>query len=79
VSKDSNIFVFKSRGLRITTRLLSIWTIIALLLVPVVVIRIIQNPALQIACILVASGCFVLILSLVVNAKTKEIFIAGPT
>lgn len=50
-----------------------------MLLVPVITIHAIQNIALQISCILVASSLFVFILSVVVNAKTSDVFIAGPT
>lgn len=79
MSDDKNVFVFESRPLRLLSRLVLSWIIISIMLVPVVIIRMSHSATVQIPCLMVASAFFLLTLAVVANARTTEMFIAGPT
>ncbi|KAF1997781.1 hypothetical protein P154DRAFT_440363, partial [Amniculicola lignicola CBS 123094] len=79
VSREKNIFIFTGPATKVVTRLLITWLIVALLLVPVILMHALDSVIIQIICIMIASGIFILVLSSVLNAKASDIFIAGPT
>jgi len=79
VSRDKHVFIFTGPALRIVARLVLTWLLILLLLVPVVVVHALEGMALQILCIMVASGMFVFVLSGMMQARLAEIFVAGAT
>lgn len=79
MSSEKNIAVFTGSVIRNVTRLLITWLIVALLLVPVTLIHTLTSVILQIICVMIASGIFILVLSNVLYARASEIFIAGPT
>lgn len=55
------------------------WLIVSLLLVPVIVVRAVDAVVLQISCIMLASGLFIVVVSAITNARAAEIFMAGVT
>jgi hypothetical protein len=79
MSRNKDVFIFTGYGLRMFTRLVTGWLMVFLLVLPVVMVHAISSATMQILCIGVSSGLFVLILSGVMNAKAVDIFVAAPT
>lgn len=79
VSRDRHVFIFKGPAIRIIARLIVTWLIVTLLLVPVIVVRAVEAVVLQMSCIMLASGLFIVVVSAITNARAAEIFMAGVT
>ena len=79
ISKDSRVFIFSGPLLNNVVRILIVWLIVVLLLVPILIILAISNVWLRMLLIIVASGSFISALSAMTKARTGELFLAGAT
>ena len=79
ISRDDRVFNFPRGTITTIARLLVTRLLIALLLIPIIIVHAIESLALQIVCIMIASGLFVFVLSDLMHARMAEIFVAGAT
>ncbi|KAI1391628.1 uncharacterized protein F4822DRAFT_427484 [Hypoxylon trugodes] len=79
VSRDSRIHIFSATVLGNVSRFMITLLLLFMLYIPVVISVFIVNTTARICVAMIACLIFVLALSVVANAKTSELFVAGAT
>lgn len=78
-SQDNFIFAPNKAGIRAVSQVLVTWLVVALLFVPIIVMRAVHSSIIQILCTMMSSGVFIMLLSIIMQASAAEVFVAGAT
>jgi hypothetical protein len=79
LSNDPDVYIFSSPLLKRITRAMIAWVVVLILLLPVVVINAVEKPAVRISIITTASAAVIMLLAMMTNIKTSEMFLSGAT
>jgi hypothetical protein len=79
VSRDPNVYISSGFALRRATRFLIALLLIILLFIPVVICNAQNSMTARMAVVAIAASLFIGIVSIIIKAKSIEIFMAGAT
>ncbi|KAI1825595.1 hypothetical protein F4861DRAFT_500915 [Xylaria intraflava] len=79
ISRDPNVHIFSERSTARAARILITPFVVVLLLTPVIICNFVQSLTARLAVIILATTCFVAVLSGLTRVRTVELVVAGAT